>query len=115
MCVVYYSVASAWIGVNELNGALSFVSNPERNLSYVPTWFIPTDATKKCVTVTVRDVERQFSTKEHGGWAWEAFECQDSGISHTTLCRVPPFDEFGYNLETGKCKLHLYPNFIIIH
>ena len=94
MCVAYYSVAGAWIGVNELNGALSFASNPEGTLSYIPTWASPTNATKKCVAILA------------GKGEWEALECKDSGRNQTTLCRVPNFDEFGYNLETGKGNFH---------
>ena len=86
------SVFSAWIGVNELNGALSFASDPERTLSYVPTWVSPTDATKKCVTVLASNGD------------WEASECNDSSSDQATLCRIPPMDEFGYNLGTGKYR-----------
>ena len=85
------SVPSAWIGVNELNGAsLSFVSNPDGNLNYSPTWASPTDATKKCVTVSA----------SNGGWS--ALECQGSGSNQATLCRIPLVDEGGYNVETSE-------------
>ena len=95
-CATYNSVTRAWIGVNELNGPLTFVSNPERILSYAPTWVISesADATKKCVTILASNGE------------WEALECKDSKSNQATLCRVPPFDEYGYNLETGIAKFH---------
>ena len=85
-----YSVTSAWIGVNALNGPHSFVSDPEGTLSYVPTWAGATDAAKKCVSVLA------------GSGEWEALECKGSGSNKRTLSRIPPMDESGYNLETGK-------------
>ena len=85
------SVSSAWIGVNELNGAsLSFVSNPDGTLTYSPTWASPTDATKKCVTVSDTNGE------------WSALECKDSDSSQASLCRIPLVDGAGYNVDTSE-------------
>ena len=102
MCVAYHSVTSAWLGVNELNGVLSFVSNPERTISYAPTWTSPTDATKKCVTILASNGN------------WEALECKDSDRLRATLCRVPPLDKFGYNLETGS-KFHFVSKCFVVN
>ena len=63
---------------------------------------------KKCVTIHASNGE------------WEALECKDSGSNQTTLCRVPPLDEFDYNLETGKfivliTNFALYQSVLIIY
>ena len=89
------SVSSAWIGVNELNGApLSFVSNPDGTLTYSPTWASPTDATKKCVTVSASNGE------------WSALDCQGSPSNQATLCRIPLVDGAGYNVDTSEFISH---------
>ena len=101
----FNSVTNAWIGVNDLNGALSFLSDPGRTLSptlsFVPNWVSITDATKKCVTILA----------SNGGW--EALECKDSGNMRTTLCRLPPIDQSGYKDNGKYIKKDLYFTFIL--